>query len=127
MTIIARGIHDGKALVGFIDVDSDIKVLRLKCLVVYTEVAVQELMKKMFVVLVPLFLPRGSLNVVLRTCTASLIVYHRIFTRELGSTNSISKKLLNSARSSLITDACFPNKSPESILDDWSNIIKTGY
>ena len=109
------------------DVDADIKVPRLECLGVHTEVAIQELMKQLFVVSVPSFLPRGSLHVVLRTCTASLIMYHRMVTQELGSANAVATKLRNSARSALITDTCFPNKSPESLLDDWSDIIKTDY
>ena len=126
-TFIARGLCDGKALGGFMDVDADIKVPRLECLGVHTEVAIQELMKQLFVVSVPSFLPRGSLHVVLRTCTASLTMYHRMVTQELRSANAVATKLRNSARSALITDTCFPNKSPESLLDDWSDIIKTDY
>ena len=48
-------------------------------------------------------------------------------TRELGSANVVATKLHNSSRSALIMDTCFPNKIPESILDYWSDIIKTDY
>ena len=82
------------------------------------EVAVQELIKQLFVVSVTLFLLRGSLYVMLWTYTASLIIYHQMVTQELGSANDVSTKLRNSAKSDLITDTCFPNKSPESLLDD---------
>ena len=43
----------GKALAGFMDVDADIKVPRLECLGLHTEVAVHDLMKQLFVVSVP--------------------------------------------------------------------------
>ena len=62
--IHTRAIRGGKALVVFIDVYTNIKVLRLKCLGVHTEVAFQELMKQLFVLSVPSFLPRGSLHIV---------------------------------------------------------------
>ena len=121
------GLCGGKVIAGFMNVDANIKVPWLKFLGVLIEVDVQELMKHLFVVLVPSFLPRGSLHVVLRTCTASLIMYHQMVTRELGSENAVSTNLRNSARSALITDTCFPNKSLEYLLDDCSDIINTDY
>ena len=109
-TFITRGLHGGKALAIFMDVDSNIKVLWLECLGVHREVAVQELMKQLFVVLVLSFLPRGSLYVVFLTCKASLIMYKQMVTQELGSANSVSIKLRNSSRSALITDNCIQKK-----------------
>jgi hypothetical protein len=126
-TYIVRGLRGGKALSNFKDIDADVKVPRLECLGAHTVAAVQALISKLFVVSVPAFLPEGSLHMVLRTCTASLIMYHRRVTADFGYVDAVVTKLRNSARSATITDTRFPNKSPESILDDWSIIIMKDY
>jgi hypothetical protein len=126
-SFITRALRGGKALSGFIDVDATIKVPRLECLGALANPAAMELTKELFVVSVKAFQPGESLHVVLRTCTASLIMYHRAVTHEFGSTNAVVTKLRNSARSAGIVDARFPNKSPESLLDDWSDIISKDY
>jgi hypothetical protein len=122
-----RGLRGGKALSNFKDIDADIKVPRLECLGALTVAAVLALISNLFVVSVTAFLTEGSLHVVLRTCTASLIMHHRRVTAEFGYVNAVVTKLRNSARSAGITDTRFPNKSPESILDDWSDIIQKDY
>jgi hypothetical protein len=126
-TYIVRGLHGAKALNGYHDVQADIKVPRLKCLGTHTSDAVLELMSKVFVVSVPAFMMHGHLYIVLRTCTASLIMYHQMVTQELGGSNAVATKLRNSARSAAIADSCFPNMSPESLLDEWFDIIMNNY
>ncbi len=88
---------------------------------------VNRLVDKLYIVSVPLFLPRGTLHIVLRTCTASSIMYHWMAINELGPANAIVTKLWNSARSSGIMDCCFPSVTPEPLLDHWSEIILKDY
>jgi hypothetical protein len=126
-TYILRGLRGGKALCKFKDIDADIKVPRLECLGAHTADAVRDLIREMFVVSVIAFLPAGSLHVVLRTCAASLIMYHRSVTKEFGDQNAVVSALRNAARKAEIKDLIFPNHSSESILDKWSDIIQKDF
>ena len=64
-----------------------------------------------------------QLHVVTRICAASLIMYHRMVTNEFGAENAVATKLRKSAREANITDSRFPNTSPESLLNHWSDFI----
>jgi hypothetical protein len=88
-------------------------------------VAVQALLEKLFVV--SGLHPFPDLHIVLPICAAAMVMYHRLVTEEFGSSNSVATKLRNSARSASISDARYPNMSPESLLDEWSDIIMDDY
>lgn len=126
-SFIVRGLRGAKALAQWKDVEADIKVPRLECLGAHTNDAVQDLLNNLFVVSVPYFRSGQALHIVLRTCAASLIMYHRMVTQELGTANAVSTKLRNSARAANIADARFPGESPETLLDKWSDIIMNDY
>ena len=84
-------------------------------------------MMHLFTVSVPAFLAHGQLHMVLKTCTASLIMYHEQVTQDCGAANSVLTKLCNAAREAQIMDPRFPNTSPESILDEWSKLVKDDF
>jgi hypothetical protein len=54
-------------------------------------------------------------------------MYHRMVTAKLGTSDAVATTLRNAARSAELRDARFPNISPESILDKWSDIIMEDY
>jgi hypothetical protein len=54
-SFIAKRLHGGKALTDFTDMDADIKAPQLECLGTHTALAVQELMKQLFIVSVTAF------------------------------------------------------------------------
>jgi len=123
---IDRGLRGGKALAGFKDVNLEVKVPRLECLGDAASESTQKLMEHLYVVSPPLdklFCAGGQLRIVLKTCSASLIMYHQTVMRQFGLTNAVVTKLREAARRANISDARFPSLSPESLLDRWSEII----
>jgi hypothetical protein len=70
-SFIVRGIRGVKALAHYSNVDANIKVPRFECLGAHVTGTVDALLKELFLVSVPVFLPGRSLHVVLRTCGAS--------------------------------------------------------
>jgi hypothetical protein len=79
------------------------------------------LLKELFLVSVPVFLPGRSLHVVLRTCGASWVMYHQQVTDEMSLSNAVATKVRDAARKATISDACFPGVSPEVLLFQWSS------
>ena len=129
-SFIDRGLRGAMALSDHKDVDARIKVPRLECLGEAAADVVRAFVRDLFIVSHPLtdLLSQGnSLHILLRTCAASLIMYHLDVTKEFGRTNAVVTRLRECARTANITDVRFPSASPEIILDKWSDIIKTDY
>lgn len=84
---------------------------------------------RLFVVSLPRFKPGGTLYIVLKTCAASLVMYHCMVTAELTPANAVSTKLRNAARGNSacgeapITDILHRGIAPEAVLDHWSQRI----
>jgi hypothetical protein len=104
-----------------------VKVARLESLGASNSDQIDKLMMYLFTVTVLAFLVGGDLCSVLRTCAASMIMYHAQVTTDCGPWNAISVKLCNAARATGITDPRFSNVSLESILDEWSKIVKDDF
>jgi hypothetical protein len=123
MSYIPRSLPGAKILNQYTNLQADIKVPRLECLAPDTHDSVNRLIDSLFVVSIAKFKRGGELHIVLRTCAASLVMYHKMVTQELGTSNAVATKLRNAARNAGITDSRFPNTPTEFILDQWSELI----
>lgn len=77
---------------------------RLESLGPRAQVHVEKLIKFLFVISIPDFFPEGHLRPVLRTGTASLIMYYVRMRNECGSENVVVDKIRNSAINAKIRD-----------------------
>lgn len=124
---IVRGLGGAKVLAHFRDPNTETKVPRLECLGVHTASAVEALVEALFVISLPAFKSGGHLHIVVRTCTASLIMHHTSVMKDFSSGNSVATKLRNAAREARISDTRYPQLAPELILNKWSEMILTDF
>jgi hypothetical protein len=89
----------------------------------HAQVHVENLIKFLFVVSIPNFFPEGHLRPVLRTGTASLIMYYVRMWNECGSENVVVDKIRNVAMKAKIRDELEPTESPVEVLVSWSEKI----
>ena len=123
---IATGIRGGKKLAHW-SADADVKVPKLDGL---PTDSVYKMMDKLFTISVPMkrFAQGGELHMVLRTCTASLIMYHNdILSDSLtgGTSNAMVSKLSRAANDAKISDERYPGANADFVLAKWSDEIKT--
>ena len=120
---ISIGMRGGKILAHY-SASDNATVPTLNCL---PADSVALLMKEMFSVSLPAFLPEGELHIVLRTSLASLIMHHNQVTFELSEQNAVSSKLIKAAINAKITDPRYPNEVPQVILTKWSDDVKKNF
>ena len=117
------GLGAAKARNGYINCNSKIVLPHLKAIGV-GESTIKRLMDKVFTISVPLFFEDGLLYPILRICLASLILHHCQVSQDLGCTSFIASSLKDRFRQASISDARFPNQSPEQVLVKWSAFIR---
>ena len=82
---------------GWDDVDSKKYAPGLECLGAHVENDIEQLIEKLYIVLLPQFKPDGMLHPFLHACTASLIEHHPVIKKDLRQSNLIVKKLEKAA------------------------------
>lgn len=126
---IILGLRAGKVLAEWSDVNAAVNVPRFECLYGNTTPeCVATFIDKLFVVSLSSFKPDQPLYILLKTCAASLVMYHVQLTAYLRY-NIISDTLVEAAKEAKITDVTMnsdvsgENVAPGVILDNWSRII----
>lgn len=124
---IVRGLRGAKVLNEYINIEAETAVPRLEALGSSALETMNHFISLLYINNIPQLQPMGTIHIVLRTCTASLIMHHQLVTTELGPHNAVSTKLRNTAREARLFDARYPNVGPDQILDIWSSIISDDY
>ena len=117
------GLRAAKARNGYVNINAKIVLPHLEAIGI-GEPTIKRLMDKVFEISVPLFFEDGLLYPILRICLASLIMHHSQVCNDLGCTSFIASSLKNRFRQASISDARFPNQSPEQVLVKWSAFIR---
>jgi hypothetical protein len=94
---IALGLPAGVILAHWDDARMQVFPPRLETLGPHAKVHTENLIKFLFVISIPDFFPGGPLRPILRTATASIIMYYVRMWDECGSENVVVGKLCNSA------------------------------
>ena len=120
---IALGLPAGVVLAHWDNARMQVFPPRLETLGPHAQEHVENLIKFLFVVSIPDFFPGGHLRPVLRTGTASLIMYYVKMRNECGSENVVVDKIRNAAMKAKIRDEMEPTKGPVEVLVSWSEKI----
>lgn len=76
----------------------------------------------------PFFRRNGGKNyIVVMTCTASAIMYHKEVVAKFGRYNAVVKLVLAAADRAKVTDPRLPEAQPETVIKHWCDMIKKDY
>lgn len=109
------------ALLGWKDPHALVYPPRLECLDYDTLLAVERFIEEAFVVSMDRFKDGGDLHLLLRTCTASLIMYFCPMMKDFGSCNAAVSKMISAATTAKIGD------DPVKTLARWSKVLQDDF
>ena len=92
-----NGIHATRSRSGYCDVNGQDILPSVKCLGDHNQDMITKYIEALHIVLIPEFFVGGSLYPLLKTTTASLILYHPDVTNECSRNNAISKHMVDTA------------------------------
>jgi hypothetical protein len=110
----------GRALSGWDDCHQMTFPPRLECLGTHAMGHIDRMIGLLYVIDVPELKENGKLRPFLRTCTASLIMYHQDVLKEFGPQNAVVELVLEAAQKADIVECETGAKRSADVLKNWS-------
>jgi hypothetical protein len=98
---------------------------RLECFEASTQPKLERLLDEFFIVHVPAFQKDGHLRPFLRTCLASILMYHEDYEKDYGSRNLLVLRLYQAARKADISEPGYA--TPDETIRFWGKVIKVDF